>query len=213
LALFFLPATALAGVEAGAHAAATSFFDEDWRPQRSQSPLGAYLRWGREAWPVEVEIRVDHERTRDQNTLALPVGHVAHDLLIEAISGGVVWSRRAGAARPFAGGGVEALRYRRCLFDNDFGPGGRVCDRGLAPGLYASGGVAWRVGGLVLGLEGRLRAGAAAKLSLVEVDPGVSFRLRDEDVSTARREIALRIGWRRDGSPALAQPFVCGPPR
>lgn len=198
IALMLPGGASFAAVEAGAHATATSFFDDDWRPQRSQSPIGAWVRWGREGWPIDVEIRFDHERTRDQNTIPLPVGHVAHDLLIEAISAGAVRPRRAGAVRPFAGGGVEVIFYRRYLFDNDFGPGGRVRDGGLSPGVYASGGVAWVIGRLVLGLEGRLRGGAHAKLTLVEVDPGVSFRLREEDVSTARREISLRLGWRRD---------------
>jgi hypothetical protein len=182
-------------ITADLSAGALAFADDAWEPQQSLSPLSAGVRWTLAGWPLHLEGRYERARSRSGLDRPLPVGHVAYDLLLESLGFGVVKEWGKGTARPFCGGGIQALKYRRDQFDNDFS-GGAIQDDGTVPGIYAHGGVLWRMrGGFVVGVEGRLFAGAEITLTEVEVVPDVSFSLQPREISPAYGEIALRIGW------------------
>jgi len=184
-----------ADVEIELSLGALAFRDEAWHPLRFQDPVGVSVRWDRDRWPVGIEARFQHERTRDGQNMPLPVGHVAFDMLLDSLSLGAVkeWGPRG--VRPFAGGGLEALFYRKDQFDNDFS-GGRIQDDGVSPGAYIHGGARWRVfRGLLLGFEARVFAGRRITLTDVKVVPDISFRLDERERASTYRELALRIGW------------------
>jgi hypothetical protein len=171
--------------------------------------VGIGVRWYGPGWPVGLEALLERERTREQNTLPLPVGHVAVDLTAGFAGAGVFKASRRSGIRPFGGGGIGVILYRRYLFDNDVGSGGgRIRDGGAAPGAYAGGGASLDLGGrMVLGFEVRAFAGAGVGLSEIAVDPGAGFRVDERRRSSFHRQIALRLGWRwRRASSA-------GPPR
>lgn len=193
--LLVASASARADIEVDLSLAALVFADDAWDPQQSLSSVAAGVRWTRPGWPIHLEARYRHARSRSGLDTPLPVGHIAYDLLLETLGFGVVKEWGDGTARPFAGGGIEAVKYRRDQFDNDF-PGGKIQDDGTVPGAYAHGGILWRMrGGFTVGVEGKLATGAMVTLTDVEIVPNVSFSLHPRDRTPAYGEVALRIGW------------------
>src|SRR6266850_5252965 len=147
VALLFnaLVSTAFAGGNANFVLGGRSLDDEQaWAPFESQHVLGVTVDFSLQGSPVQFEAGMQRSRKTESRFGPHFTGG------IDEISFGVnkTWDLRGRRMHPFAGGGAEELRVVV------HGAGNTTAD--TSPGLYAHGGIFWRIGRRFnIGFDGR----------------------------------------------------------
>ncbi len=139
--------------------------DDGW------TEFGAEVTWGGEKWPVwiatDVLVAVDIEEN---------YGFFGNDAVVlsQEIALGVRKIWKAGATRPYIGGGLDIIT---AAFDNDF-----TNDSDIAFGPWLGGGVFWRLGS-------RFNIGASVRWSDADVT------IEGFDLKAGGMHYGLLLGW------------------
>jgi hypothetical protein len=150
--------------------------DDDWSDSdvdvSEQGEFGAQISVGKAAWPVRIAIDVLGSSKEDEIGLLDVEGKTSEIAL------GVrkIWTK--GKVRPFVGGGLVHVSA-----EGEFAAGGfDVSDDDSAGGLWADGGVFWRLGQ-------RFNIGFDVRLSAAEVE------LFQVDTEAGGSHLGLLLGW------------------
>ncbi len=169
--------------------------EDTWRPVQEQGVGGLGIAFGRERWPVDIEVALQYSTSVEQRLRPLPVGHLTHDSEIYELDLGILKSWRPGRTRSFIGGGLAVLSIQQDLADDDL-PGGRIENDDTSLGAFLHGGVVWRLGkAFDLGVESRLVAGTNFTLLDVDVVPDVSFEVIRQREDADYVQLNLVVGW------------------
>jgi hypothetical protein len=176
LAAVSMPSPALAGGDANFFLGSKQVEKDDWSVfgvDDSWTEFGAEVTWGPEKWPVwfatDVLVAVDV-----QENYGFPGNDVT--TLTEEIALGLRKIWKAGATRPYIGGGLDIIT---AAVDTDF-LGFSEGDVALGP--WVGGGVFWRIGS-------RFNIGASVRWSDAEVT------IEGFDLKTGGMHYGLLLGW------------------
>jgi hypothetical protein len=153
--------------------------EEDWMPIDEQPQLGVTTTFGGEKWPFAIAI--DLLRSQDDAT---DMGDKVEGTTTELDLGlRKVWGReehywQKKRVRPFVGGGIALIRGEAETSSGGF----KVEDDDKAFGLWANGGVFWRLGR-------NFNVGVEVRFSRAEAG------LFDVDVGSGGEHIGLLLGW------------------
>lgn len=182
LTAFFLVDPALAGGNANFLLGVKSLDEDDWRPVEDQAAFGAEVTFGKETWPVWIALDY-FESFKEEEDVPIDLGGF---VIVRDVEGGTmeldlgvrkIWGQRWGKerkTRPYLGGGVGLNGAR---FDADV-----VSDEDYSIGLWAGGGIFWRLGS-------RFNIGATARWSKAQV------ALFGEDGEAGGLTYGLLLGW------------------
>jgi hypothetical protein len=151
--------------------------EDEWAPVEDHGAIGAEVAFGREAWPVWIAIDYFATAGVQENvpvtvfgftsTQDIEASTVEFDLGIRKI-----WGKHR--TRPFLGGGVGLIGATLDLGVDD--------DSDATAGLWAGGGVFWRLGS-------RFNIGGTVRYSSAELE------IFDRDVEAGGFTYGLLLGW------------------
>ena len=181
LALGILATPALAGGNANFTFGARGLDQDFWGGLDNQGVFGVTVDFGKEAWPIHLEVGAAgsgaQDKTRD------PFLPVQVDVTggVGEVTFGVnkTWKPASGNYRPYIGGGVASVSVKTTIETTL----GDVDDDDNSFGVYFHGGIFWRIGTRFnLGVDGRLMG-------------GTSVTLFGEDGDANYGQVALLLGW------------------
>jgi len=127
--------------------------DEDfWSPDEDQGVLGVTVDFGRRGWPIHLAAGTAasgaEEHVSGGGKFSVGIGELSFGVL-------KVWEPQGWTLRPYVGGGLAIVSASAELKD-----GSRVEDDDTSAGVYAQGGVFWRIGPKFnIGLDLRVMGG------------------------------------------------------
>jgi hypothetical protein len=149
--------------------------DNDFEPVEDQNALGVTVDFGVSDWPINLEVGA--HISSEEDSIRIGGSSIDVDVTITELTFGVVkiWEVGGGNVHPFVGGGLTAYMA-------DIKVEGEKTDD-TAPGLYAHGGVFWRLGeAFNIGVDGR-------------IVQGVDLDFEGDSVDGNYLQTSLILGW------------------